>query len=117
MKIKTSELTGPALDWATAQCAALDVYIDDGVVCLKGQPFDDNAHYWLPTQNWSQGGPIIEQESIALDINPLGGFIAVKPRNIPWVQWQGSTALTAAMRCFVASRLGDEVDVPEELLP
>ena len=28
---------------------------------------------------------------------------------------EGPTPLIAAMRCFVASRLGDEVDVPEEL--
>jgi hypothetical protein len=27
----------------------------------------------------------------------------------------GPTPLIAAMRCYVASRLGDEVDVPEEL--
>ena len=30
--------------------------------------------------------------------------------------WDGPTALIAAMRCFVASRLGDEVEVPEELV-
>ena len=28
----------------------------------------------------------------------------------------GPTPLIAAMRCFVASHLGDEVNVPEELL-
>jgi hypothetical protein len=28
----------------------------------------------------------------------------------------GDTPLIAAMRCFVASKLGDEVDVPEKLL-
>ena len=26
------------------------------------------------------------------------------------------TPLVAAMRCYVASKLGDEVDIPEELL-
>ena len=28
----------------------------------------------------------------------------------------GPTPLIAAMRCYVASKLGDEVEVPEELL-
>ncbi|MNW06473.1 hypothetical protein D3C71_2028910 [compost metagenome] len=28
----------------------------------------------------------------------------------------GPTPLIAAMRCYVASRVGDEVDLPEELL-
>lgn len=28
----------------------------------------------------------------------------------------GPTPLIAAMRCFVASRLGDEIEIPEELL-
>ena len=29
--------------------------------------------------------------------------------------WFGKTKLIAAMRCYVASKLGDEVEVPEEL--
>ncbi len=29
---------------------------------------------------------------------------------------RGPTTLIAAMRCFVASQLGNEVDIPEELL-
>lgn len=28
----------------------------------------------------------------------------------------GPTPLIAAMRCYVASKLGDEVEIPEELL-
>ena len=41
-----------------------------------------------------------------------------------WMAWPtrdqtkmvyGPTALIAAMRCYVASKLGEEVDVPEEL--
>ena len=32
-----------------------------------------------------------------------------------WGEESGSTPLIAAMRCYVASKLGDEVEVPEEL--
>jgi hypothetical protein len=34
------------------------------------------------------------------------------------MQWicRGPTPLIAAMRCYVASKMGDEVDVPDELV-
>ena len=32
------------------------------------------------------------------------------------IKYSGPTPLIAAMRCYVASKLGDEVDVPEELV-
>lgn len=119
MKTKTSDLTDAALDWAVAKCLALEVYIDDGVVCLKGQPFDDNAHYWLPTQNWSQGGPIIEREGIThgpWDTSPAmahyGPHMSVNGTNPRIV---GPTPLIAAMRCYCSAKLGDEIDIPEEL--
>ena len=75
---------------------------------LGGQLYD-------PTENWSQGGPIIEREGI--QITP--GWSAIIHKNI-FIDglecfMQGPTALIAAMRCFVASRLGEEVEVPEEL--
>lgn len=33
----------------------------------------------------------------------------------PALDWDGPTPLVAAMRCLVASRLGDEVEIPDEL--
>lgn len=115
LTIKTAELTGAALDWAVATALSLDVYLDDGVVCLKGQPFDDNAHYFLPTQNWAQGGPIIEREKIR--IRPDNGWAAAMYWPDGRSQWhEGETPLIAAMRCYVASKLGDTVEIPEELL-
>ena len=112
--MRTSEATPMQLNWAVTKCEEVEIYFDDGVVCLKGQSFDDNQHYWLPTQNWSQGGPIIEREKIAVryDVERFG-----------WVAdfgdgkcWFGATPLIAAMRCYVASKLGDEVTIPEGLL-
>lgn len=120
--MKVSELTGAALDWAVAKCEGLEVYFDDGVVCLKGQPFDDNECRWLPTRNWAQGGPIIEREVIGLEWGP-------RLKEQEWFAWTpapeqakgqaqayGPTPLIAAMRCYVASKLGDEIEVPDELL-
>jgi hypothetical protein len=31
-------------------------------------------------------------------------------------EFRGRTPLIAAMRCYVASKLGDEVEIPEELI-
>jgi hypothetical protein len=108
MKIKTSELTGVALDWAVAKCEGLLAYgYKDDAGLLLITLSTGEAEYFIPTIKWAQGGPIIEREGIAL----LPGWIAERPG----LNGQGDTPLIAAMRCYVASKLGDTVDVPEEL--
>jgi hypothetical protein len=109
--MKTSELTGAALDWAVAKCEG---YLDiDMAVIRNGEV---SVHYfpsWNPSTDWLQGGPIIEREGIMVGPNPFGeGFIA----NIRDHDDYGPTPLIAAMRCYVASKLGDEVEVPPELM-
>lgn len=109
--MKTSELTGATLDWAVAQCESLEHYFDDGLVCLKGQPFDTHWRYWNPSTDWAQGGPIIERENICLWTE---GYDWEAKQYGVWEEW-ASTPLIAAMRCYVGSKLGNDVDVPEEL--
>lgn len=62
--------------------------------------------------SWSQGGPIIEQEGMTLMYQYGDGYDAYKHTGH---KQRGPTPLIAAMRCYVASKLGDEVDIPEEL--
>jgi len=140
--MKTSELTGAALDWAVAtihpQCKGLNFSVVDGVMCGI-DPEDGTICIYMvegiinrmrqrrkhgfseaiafnPSTNWAQGGPIIEREKIRLDttwnfedgnwsarIDSVGGW------------WQGDTPLIAAMRCYVVSKLGDEIEIPKEL--
>jgi hypothetical protein len=109
MKTKTSELTGAALDWAVAKCAGVAVeYIDDGITqCLLTAPYGRYA----PSTDWSQGGPIIEREGITLTYQ--GERWAAQTADDLFAY--GTTPLIAAMRCYVASKLGDEVEVPKEL--
>ena len=98
MKIKTSELTGAALDWAVAKC--------EGVVY--------HGPAWTKySTDWSQGGAIIEREKI--NIYEISG---VWKADIPGIQLSrsGPTPLIASMRCYVKFKLGDTVDVPEELI-
>jgi len=95
--MKTDELTGAALDWAVAKCEGVEIIV-------RQENWD-----WYST-DWAQGGPIIEREKIATAWHITR-----------WVAWRGviehpgPTPLIAAMRCYVASRLGNDIEIPEEL--
>lgn len=115
MKIKTYALEGVTLDFAVAKAKGLEVYLDDGVIFLKGQPFDEYTPYWMPTKNWAQGGPIIERECLELEVEE-GVWHSRTSFGFHYYSGKGPTPLVAAMRCYVASKLGDEVDVPDELV-
>ena len=106
--MKVSELEGVALDWAVALCEVGPIDIKD----------IDDPHFY--STDWSEGGPIIEREGINLDNyakNPKWSAWTPAPdRESGEAQAYGPTPLIAAMRCYVASRLGEEIDVPEALL-
>jgi len=121
--MKTSELTGAALDWAVAHAQGLDYEIVDGTVVTGAKRYEANSandyygcefeEVYEPSTDWAQGGPIIEREMIELvPQTPALWDAMYKEQHIPN---DGSTPLIAAMRCYVASKLGDEVELPEEL--
>jgi len=100
--MKTAELTEAALDWAVAKC--------EGVI--SGNECLDRID-WLTeySTDWAQGGLIIEREHIALWSE---GYDWEAKRYGQHESW-GQTPLIAAMRCYVASKLGNEVEIPKEL--
>lgn len=105
MKIKTKELVGPTLDWAVAK--------------IEKQLGNWPNYTVLPAYSteWAQGGPIIGREKF--DVQWQGNEhcrVAYDWLDEPYCEGFGPTPLIAAMRCFVASKLGDEIDIPEELL-
>ena len=109
--MKTSELTGEALDWAVAKCEGEDyrpVITYSGI----GQEFPPTNY----STDWSQGGPIIEHEGITVsEGSPVIGLEWMAcDRGSTHIQ-HGPTYLIAAMRCYVASKLGDEVEIMEDL--
>lgn len=80
-------------------------------ILYENSPYQWEEGGFQPSLDWSQGGPIIERENIEL-----------KPTYAGWTAFLGntlfanaSTPLIAAMRCYVASKLGDTVEVPDEL--
>jgi len=108
--MKTNELTGAALDWAVQQC--------------EGKRKDIDFVWWwddyAPSTDWAQGGPIIEREVIVLTHPKHDCWTATAQDSTdldtPLYQEDGATPLIAAMRCYVASKLGEEVDVPAALM-
>ena len=103
--MKTSELTGAALDWAVTKAEGFDHEVTSSEWGMWGWSTD-----------WIQGGPIIEREIAKIErfSDSLWEATAFTKNAQDFVQ-SGPTPLIAAMRCYVASKLGDEVAVPEEL--
>lgn len=125
MLIKTSELIGPALDYAVAKCEGIqtlyETRLSDDVKKLYVADASGTyrtSEYFEPSTNWAQSGPFIEREEIDLNCyeSPKTG--------IGWwsAEITGTNArakaispLIAAMRCYIASKLGDTVEIPNEL--
>lgn len=150
MKIKTRELEGAMLDWAVAkidqQCEGLEwmvpvegmpavgygeidgrkepcAYLAYG--CLlrrKMQMRRDDVMAYAPSTDWSQGGPLIEENAIELHTNTGEQhgederWYAVVPTSASGARGaMGPTPLVAAMRALVFAKLGEEIEVPAEL--
>lgn len=129
-KIKVSEATNIQLDWLVAKCAA-QANNHSYVITPAGKLFinsplkrPDRLGAYFPSTNWSQGGPIIERERINLN------QFQVHKGSVSNYFWEatsgyedepnyqivyGPTLLIAAMRCYVISKLGAEVKVPDEI--
>ncbi len=112
--MKTSELTRAALNWAVAKCE--EANIGDGY--YTGIVLRDGDSKYAPSTDWAQGGVIIEREGLTVIYRMVERVALWTAYNdstdIPCEQG-GTTPLIAAMRCYVASKLGDEVEIPEEL--
>lgn len=121
MKIKIYQTTCLQLDWAVATCLGNVTELGyDGIswsfkldgkskVLATGWAA---SMMWNPSTNWALGGPIIEQEKISFCENAERWVAAT---SIKGQEQYGPTPLIAAMRCLVARKLGEEVDMPEEL--
>lgn len=118
MKVMTNELIGNALNWAAAKAGNENVFVGyrEGVGEGVFLPFGECEPY-SPSTDWSQGGPIIEREKLDVRAPTIHcEYWTVWAMGYSKVHQQGPTPLIAAMRCYVASKLGDTVEVPEEFL-
>lgn len=114
--MKTNELSGDVLDVAVV--LALGYTINENRCAVLNGTSEFNVDCFNPSEVWAQGGPIIERERIELRCWEF--------HSTPWkasigrdsfeLEEYGPTPLIAAMRCYVASKLGDEIEIPEELV-
>jgi hypothetical protein len=107
--MRTNELKGLALDWAVAKCEKPEWLGNQAEVYVLKAGFH-------PSTDWAQGGAIIEREGISVCPDEIAPWCAFFDNGTAeYVFYTGTTPLIAAMRCYVASKLGDEVQIPEEL--
>lgn len=122
IEVETSELVGPALDWAVAK--AVGTKIDDSHG--KELRIDVGIGFqspWIPSVNWYQGGPLIDKYAISIMKPLFSGDKWVAERlnetgehhNGEGRQF-GNTALIAMCRSLVSVLIGDTVSVPRELM-
>ena len=122
MKHRVSELEGALLDAAVAKAEGWILHPLLGDWRLPPTPDDEvgefqaEVDFWKPSTAWDHGGPIIERELISVrwgSANAAEGWFATLPEQSDDFQDNtGGTPLIAAMRAYVASKLGDEVELP-----
>lgn len=125
MKVKTAELSGRALDWAVAIAEGWQPdRPQDGQLTrnsryiVVGDKTVDQRYWYNPSTDWSQCGPLTRDLLVMTRANN-GAWLASCPiksfddENAH--QW-GDTLQIAICRAVVASKLGDEVDIPDELM-
>lgn len=120
--MKTCDLIGKQLDWAAAKAQGY-ITSSDGIstlIQIDSRSFiigptlsGDLKSRYTPSTSWAQGSVIIEQELIQTSYTILGWRAQGFDYNC--VSY-GPTPLIAAMRCYVASKFGDEIEIPKELL-
>ena len=129
MKVKVINVSGKPLDWLVATCECLPIVLDP-----MGFSSGAEAGYWVwdttprgpmlrigsggpqggysPTTSLSQGGLIMEREKISPVWSALWKqWVVPDPKNAA-LGILGPTFLVAAMRRFVVSRMGDDVELP-----
>ena len=101
-KLQTSTLSDAALNWAVAHC------LGEVWDYATGAPW---------STSWEYAGPIIERECIELVPSLCGKYWYAETLSKHEVrQERCPTPLIAAMRCFVAKKLGNWVEVPNEFI-
>jgi hypothetical protein len=127
--MKTNELTGRALNWAVAQAQGVPVefseYCEDALVVVVPEDdieYDNDGYpvlqFYNPAKDWSDGGPIIEREGISVlyrtGVRMTANINGQYEQSVGH-RHKGNIGLLVAMRCYVASKLGDDIDIPAEL--
>ena len=132
--VQVKDAEGSVLDWMVAKCEvtrSVRMFENSkGFRVYKNERMKMQGINFAPSTVWAQGGPIIDRQDIQWcklngQIEAWSGFDYIDWR----IDWDsearmpegsgfgiGPSILIAAMRCYVSSVLGDEVEVPDELI-
>lgn len=101
------------LDYAVAQCENLGYWAKPEKFVER---YQNNASYCRFYYSWALSGEIVEREWINLT-NKNSRWCAEIADDVPdgYISAYGETPLIAAMRVYVASKLGDTVEIPDEV--
>lgn len=109
--MKTADLTGPALDYWVAKAEGMDesrAPYSSGLWMREGAPVCGVAGVpFTPSLSWEFGGEIIERER--MEVVPVDGVAWEATSREGGGYARAATPLIAAMRAYVASKLGEEV--------
>ncbi|MEI9569465.1 phage protein NinX family protein [Atlantibacter hermannii] len=119
MKVKTSELSGVQLDVAVALALEMtggDLRVRGGYGCSYYN--GSGLKTFSPSTNWSQCGELVKPHEVAFAPHPVGKLWRACALKAPInnVIEEGETPQIAICRAVVAAKLGDEVDIPDELM-
>lgn len=127
--VAVQDLAGAALDWAVSKCRGKLITFDN---------YGPSGQWEMYSTNAAQSMPIIEENGIALRRHSRGTWYAMRSAELGdsegsrWsdvtfrgvaanrpprrVRYEGGTAAIAALRCYVASEMGEEIEVPVDVL-
>ena len=117
---------GKALDYAVGKANGWVNYPEDSIEhgntwhCdPEKAPFGRTIKLadYKPSTNWIIAGRIIEDEKLQLSPSKCGKYWQVVSHGDNWFCCTGEEPLlTLAMRCYAASKLGKEIEIPDNLL-
>jgi hypothetical protein len=113
MRVATQDLSAHMLRWAVMVAQGWTMSAEAGATIAAMRQTG-------PAESWAKGGPIIERWFIC--INGDDGSPDTAPSWTASIfddgefKADGPTALLAAMRCFVAWKLGEQVEIPAQFL-
>lgn len=128
IEVNTADLAGAALDWAVAQAEAVPVAIAAPHYGTDWRVYKpDFGGKYSPSTDWAVGGPLIAKFQVALIPETHDGMegTEMSERWYADAYYGGGeqyttehcdTALIAACRAIVATKFGDSVQVPKELM-
>ena len=133
VEVKTTELTGPALDWCVCMVSTGAQYHDDygratlvmpGAAAMMNGLKRPRYAASVPdySSDWALGGPLLDEYDIALNggADADGWVIYATLRAVdagaPFACATGKNRLIAACRAIVRAMQGDVVQVPAELM-